>query len=99
MSSEISFRIDGMTCAACVGRVERVLKRQPGVREATVNLATEQARVELDDDGADLPALLAAVDDAGYTTARARLELQVEGMTCAACVSRVERVLRKSSGC
>ena len=98
MSSEISFRIDGMTCAACVGRVERVLKRQPGVREATVNLATERARVELTDDGADLPALLAAVDDAGYVAGRARIELQVGDMTCAACVSRVERVLRKEPG-
>ena len=98
MSSEISFRIDGMTCAACVGRVERVLKRQPGVREATVNLATERARVELTDDGADLPALLAAVDDAGYAAGRARIELQVGDMTCAACVSRVERVLRKEPG-
>ena len=98
MSETIRLDVGGMTCAACVGRVERVLRRQPGVREATVNLATEQARIELDDDGADLPALLAAVDDAGYTTARARLELQVEGMTCAACVSRVERVLRKEPG-
>ena len=75
MSETIRLDVGGMTCAACVGRVERVLRRQPGVREATVNLATEQARIELDDDGADLPALLAAVDDAGYTTARARLEL------------------------
>jgi Cu+-exporting ATPase len=56
--------IDGMTCAACVGRVERVLKRVPGVRDAAVNLATHRATVTVDDvaDGA----LIAAIEKAGY---------------------------------
>ncbi|MES2785550.1 MAG: heavy metal translocating P-type ATPase [Pseudomonadota bacterium] len=58
--------IEGMTCASCVGRVEKALKKVPGVTSATVNLATETAQVELDH--ADGPsALVAAVAAAGYT--------------------------------
>lgn len=55
--------IDGMTCASCVGNVERALKAVPGVTEATVNLATQRASVR---GTADPAALFAAVDGAGY---------------------------------
>ena len=57
--------IDGMTCAACVGRVERVLKRVPGVRDAAVNLATHRATVTAD--AVPDAALIAAVEKAGYS--------------------------------
>ena len=57
------FAVDGMTCASCVGRVERALRAVPGVVEATVNLATERATVR---GVADPRALLAAIDQAGY---------------------------------
>ncbi len=56
--------IEGMTCASCVGRVERALRAVPGVTEATVNLATERAEVR---GAADMAALLAAVASVGYT--------------------------------
>ena len=59
--------VGGMTCASCVGRVERALKRVPGVREASVNLATETATVRADGDV--LEAALAAVRKAGYEAA------------------------------
>jgi Cu+-exporting ATPase len=55
--------IEGMTCASCVRRVERSLAKVEGVQQASVNLATEEARVRGD---APLPALLAAVERAGY---------------------------------
>ena len=57
--------IEGMTCASCVARVEKALKRVPGVGAAQVNLATETATVSLAE-GAAPEALLAAVRDAGY---------------------------------
>ena len=66
MSEQVRFGVQGMTCAACVGRVERTLKKQPGVEAATVNLATEQAVVTFDSTTADVKALKAAVHDAGY---------------------------------
>jgi Cu+-exporting ATPase len=65
--------VDGMTCAACVGRVERVLKRVPGVRDAAVNLATHRATLAVAP-GFDVSAVVAAVDAAGYA-ARPRLAL------------------------
>ncbi len=98
MSKEIRFGVQGMTCASCVARVERMLKKQPGVEQAVVNLATEKATVVYAADGMDMTRLLDAVNDAGYAPVRAKLELQVKGMTCASCVGRVERVLQKLPG-
>jgi Cu+-exporting ATPase len=65
-AGEADFPIEGMTCAACVSRVERALTKVEGVREANVNLATERARVRFDPALVDLPALHAAVTRAGY---------------------------------
>ena len=57
--------ITGMTCASCAGRVERALRRVPGVKNATVNLANERAHVEVLEQ-IDPANLIAAVDKAGY---------------------------------
>ncbi len=67
----VTLSIGGMTCASCVARVERALSRVPGVEDARVNLATERASVTLTPDGPDLPVLIEAVDEAGYTAAEA----------------------------
>ncbi|MCZ8088724.1 MAG: heavy metal translocating P-type ATPase, partial [Rhodobacteraceae bacterium] len=61
--------VEGMTCAACTGRVERVLRAQPGVKEAVANLALRRATVTLFEGGAGAEALAAAVTKAGYTAA------------------------------
>ena len=63
--TDVELEIGGMTCASCATRVERKLNRIPGV-EATVNYATEKARVRTDS-GVDPEALIAAVESAGYT--------------------------------
>ena len=96
-STPLRIPIEGMTCASCVGRVERALARLPGVESASVNLATETAEVR----AAALPDLATvakAVEDAGYRVATREVELPIEGMTCASCVARVERALRKVRG-
>ena len=59
-------RIGGMTCASCVGRVEKALRAVPGVEDASVNLATEKATVR---GAAEAAALVAAVRAAGYEAA------------------------------
>lgn len=58
--------ISGMTCAACVGRVERTLAKIEGVRKASVNLATETAQVEHEPDAVRPSMLIAAIEQAGY---------------------------------
>jgi len=63
---EVTLPIEGMTCASCVRRVERALGKVPGVSEASVNLATEKARVVYDPAVASLDQLSAAVEKAGY---------------------------------
>ena len=67
----VSLSIGGMTCASCAGRVEKALKNHPGVLEASVNLATEQAHVTTTG-GVTVDALVAAVTQAGYEAAVAR---------------------------
>ena len=96
-STQIEFPIEGLSCAACVGRAERALTAVPGVGAARVNLATHRATVSLDDPAAIGPAL-DALDRAGYPAAQATTRLQVEGMTCASCVGRVERALTALPG-
>ena len=63
----VTLNVQGMTCAACVVHVEAALKSVPGVLEASVNLATDQARVEYLDGLAGFESLCEAVSDAGYS--------------------------------
>jgi P-type Cu+ transporter len=91
------FRLDGMTCASCVLRAERVLAAQPGVERAVVNLSTETADVAYHAP-ATPAAMAAALAKAGYPARETTLVLGVEGMTCAACTGRVERVLKAQPG-
>ncbi|MGC5699717.1 copper-translocating P-type ATPase [Pseudomonas sp. NFXW11] len=95
-STTFDLPIAGMTCASCAGRVERALGKVAGTGAVSVNLATEQARVEAP--GNSLPALLAAVENAGYSVPVHSLELSIGGMTCATCAGRVERALNKLPG-
>ncbi len=93
---EVAVQIKGMTCASCVRRVEKALTSAPGVKAAEVNLALERATVVLED--APLEEVLARVRDAGYEPVVEEVRLGVKGMTCAACVRRVEKALKKVPG-
>jgi Cu+-exporting ATPase len=95
-STTFDLPIAGMTCASCAGRVERALSKVLGATAVSVNLATELARVQAPSDS--LPALMDAVEQAGYSVPRHSLELSIDGMTCASCVGRVERALAKVPG-
>ncbi|HMM85728.1 heavy metal translocating P-type ATPase [Azohydromonas sp.] len=97
LPEEFKLPIVGMTCASCVLRVEKALKALPGVQSVAVNLATEDATVRATGVVA-ADALAAAVRKAGYEVPTRRVELQVEGMTCASCVTRVEKALLKVPG-
>ncbi len=92
-----SFQIEGMTCASCVGRVEKALAAVPGVSKASVNLATESAQVEYDET-VTTDMLTAALEDVGYPAVAEEVTLEIEGMTCASCVGRVEKALKAGPG-
>ncbi|OZC35229.1 copper-translocating P-type ATPase [Marinobacter vinifirmus] len=90
-------RVDGMSCASCVGRIEKALMGQRGVAEAQVNLATGKATVKFDQP-ATPATLIDLIKEAGYQPRLQSAEIPVIGMTCGSCVSRVERALNKQAG-
>jgi len=97
----LDLRVEGISCAACVRRVEQALAGVPGVLEATVNLATGKAAVTYEPGRVKVPELLAALSAAGYQAApvgSARVTLPVRGLTCASCVRRLEEALARTGG-
>jgi len=94
-SREVILPVSGMTCANCAATIERALRKTPGVEEASVNFASERATVVFDPDRTNPEALAERIRGAGYDVPVSRVEFAVTGMTCANCVSAVERTLKK----
>ncbi len=89
--------VEGMSCASCVSSVEKAVSKVPGVDKVSVNLATERADVTFK--GApDLPSVIDAIRKAGYDVPAGNIDLAIEGMTCASCVSKVEKALNAVPG-
>ncbi|WP_127104818.1 heavy metal translocating P-type ATPase [Pararhodobacter zhoushanensis] len=95
MTDTQTLRVEGMTCASCTSRIERLLGREDGVTGVRANLMTGTVAVDGQAQPADLAAKLGA---AGFTASEDVTRLAIGGMTCASCVSRVERVLAKQPG-
>ncbi|HEI6416840.1 TPA: copper-translocating P-type ATPase [Staphylococcus aureus] len=89
--------ITGMTCAACSNRIEKKLNKLDDVN-AQVNLTTEKATVEYNPDQHDVQEFINTIQHLGYGVAVETVELDITGMTCAACSSRIEKVLNKMDG-
>ncbi|MDL2286822.1 heavy metal translocating P-type ATPase [Desulfococcaceae bacterium OttesenSCG-928-F15] len=110
--NKLEFAISGMHCAACSSRIERIVGAMPEVAQVTVSLATDTAQVSLrENTDAELVRenIVRAVAGAGFTanpmddatqgsTQDHKLELAIGGMHCAACSSRIERVVGNLSG-
>ncbi len=94
--------VTGMTCASCSARVEKVVGRLPGIKTASVNLATEKLHLEYDEKAVSFDVMKKAVEDAGYGLERKEASkhvvIPVEGMTCASCVMHVEKAVGKLNG-
>ena len=86
-----------MTCAACAARIEKVLNRLPGV-SASVNLASERAVIDLACAETTPLKVISTIEKAGFGVPSQTLELGIEGMTCAACATRLEKVLNRMNG-
>jgi Cu+-exporting ATPase len=96
-----------MSCAACVGRVEKGIQSLEGVTDVSVNLATEKATVKYRSEVVDVPVLREKVLDLGYNVVNVeeqnrpdweKTTISIGGMNCAACVRRVETLLQALSG-
>ncbi|ENH98054.1 copper-transporting ATPase [Gracilibacillus halophilus YIM-C55.5] len=92
-----TFGVTGMTCAACSNRIEKVLNKMDGV-EAQVNLSTEKATVNYDPESTSVDDITNKIENVGYGVVMETTELDVYGMTCAACSNRIEKVLNKQEG-
>ncbi|UOQ83956.1 heavy metal translocating P-type ATPase [Gracilibacillus salinarum] len=89
--------VTGMTCAACSNRIEKVLNKMDGV-EAQVNLTTERATVDYDSEKTSIEDISNKIEKVGYGVLMEQTDLDVFGMTCAACSTRIEKVLNKQDG-
>lgn len=85
--------VEGMTCASCVRRVEKAAASVEGVSESAVNFATETLSLTVGP-GFSGEALEKAIAEAGYEARAETIRLEIEDMTCASCVSRVEKALK-----
>lgn len=88
-----AFLIDGMTCAACSSRVEKLLGKLPGVESASVNLALEKATIHYDADKTSISDFKETVQEAGFEVPTEIIRLSIDGMTCASCSVRIEKRL------
>ena len=93
----LQFPVEGMTCAACVQRVERAIGKIDGVESVDVNLATNKATVR-SQNGLSAKTVIDIVTDSGYDVPLSDGIIDVGGMTCANCVNRVRKVLEKVDG-
>lgn len=94
--------IRGMTCAACAQRIEKTVRKLPGINQASVNFASEKLFVEYDNSNLDLSDIKASVTKIGYEvaekSANTDVTIPIGGMTCAACARRVEKAIGKLEG-
>jgi copper-(or silver)-translocating P-type ATPase len=97
-----SMKISGMSCAACAQRVQKAVGNLEGVNEANVNFATEKLSVEYDNQIVSNESIIEAVVKAGYGVIEEnkfkQVIIPIGGMTCAACVQRVEKAIDKLDG-
>ncbi|UES53510.1 heavy metal translocating P-type ATPase [Roseibium aggregatum] len=93
---KFSLSVQGMSCASCVGRVERGLAAVEGLEDVGVNLATESAQFTATAD--KITAVVAKLDDLGYPARTQTVTLTIQSMSCASCVGRVDKALQAVPG-
>ena len=94
------YKVGGMTCSACANRVERGVKKMDGMKDANVNLTTEVLTVDFDENKVSSDDIEKKVEALGYKVVKniKTHTYKVEGMTCAVCAGRVEKVTKKIDG-
>ncbi len=97
-SDKIVFPVKGMSCASCASRIEKKLGSLEGVRLAEVNFGAGQATVEYDPNSVTPDKFVKVIENLGFEAPGKKQTFSVEGMTCASCVSRVEKKLGSLAG-
>lgn len=92
-----TLNIEGMTCATCSTRIEKGLNKMDGVN-AALNLTMEKASITYDPDKISLSEIEDKIISLGYGVRKEKIELDISGMTCAACSARIEKGLNKMPG-
>ena len=95
--NRVTLSVEGMSCASCVGRVDRALSGVEGIGDVSVNLAAETASLSVDAP-ARLEAAASVLDDLGYPARKARVTLNIASMSCASCVGRVDKAIAQVPG-
>ena len=98
ITERVTLGIIGMTCAACSARIEKNLSKVDGIKQVNVNLASEKASISYDPSHVTIEQVIEKVKKTGYGVREEKVTLAIRGMTCAACSSRVEKVLNKVEG-
>ena len=96
--NRIELPVTGMSCAACSARVQKTLSQLDGVDTAAVNLAAERATVIYDSAKISVDEIIKTIRDSGYGVSVSRVEVPIQGMTCASCVKRVQDSLAALDG-
>ncbi len=99
----IKLNLKGMSCASCAQTIDATLKRVEGVHDATVNIANDTGTVSFDETVLTPEEIIKAIKDSGYDAEldhrqSKKITMLVEGMTCASCVSNVDRAVSKLNG-
>ena len=93
-----SLKIKGMTCAACAAKIEKSLSKMAGVTNVNVNLAMEKAAIEYDSTKIKLIDFVEKINKLGYQVVADNVDLKIQGMTCAACATKIEKKLNLLPG-
>jgi Cu+-exporting ATPase len=93
--SEIQLSVTGMTCANCAANIERSLRKLVGIKDVSVNFASETANVSFEDMEASLADICEQIKKAGYGIVTQKNELALTGMSCANCAATIDRILNQ----
>ncbi len=97
-TEKIVLNIGGMSCINCARAIEKALKKQNGITQATINLAAEKAIIDYNPDLINQKTIEDTIIQAGYQVIHEKIALQVEGMTCINCAKTIEKVLQPREG-
>lgn len=94
------FKISGMRCSACANRIEKVVSKMDGVKEANVNFATETLTVNYDNKLINKEYIEQNIEKIGFKVQKniKSYTYKIEGMTCSSCANRIEKVAKNMKG-